>query len=52
MYKLHILRLQLEIAQENDYDLVQPSIKGEISRIERELTEGRGFELPHDESGG
>jgi hypothetical protein len=51
MYKLRFLRLQLEIAQENGYDLMQPRIKSEISRVEGELAEGGGCEAPHDESG-
>ena len=52
IYKLHVLRLKLEIAQEKDYDLGQPGIKSEISRVERELVEGGDFEPPLDEGGG
>jgi hypothetical protein len=46
MYKLDILRLQLQIACENGYELVQPRLESEIGRVERELSEARGFKPP------
>jgi hypothetical protein len=36
--RLDILRLQLEIARENDYEFVQRSIEGQIARLERVLS--------------
>ena len=52
MYKLDILRLQLQIARENGYELVQPRLESQIGRVERELSEARGFELPYAEGEG
>jgi hypothetical protein len=39
IYKLDILRLQLEIAHKNDYEFVQRRIEGEIASVERVLSE-------------
>jgi len=44
--KLDFLRLELDIARENDYEFVQKHIKREMALVARELVEARDFEPP------
>jgi hypothetical protein len=47
--RLDLLRLELEVARENDYDFMQGRIEHEIDRIQRELVEGIDVETPEGE---
>jgi hypothetical protein len=47
--RLDFLRLELEVARENDYDFMQGRIEHEIDRIQRELVEGIDVETPEGE---
>lgn len=37
--RLHTLRMQLEIARENDYEFMQQRIEGEIASLERVMSD-------------
>ena len=47
--RLDLLRLELEVARENDYDFMQGRIEHEIDRIQRELVEVIDIETPEGE---
>ena len=48
--KLDFLRMQLDIARENEYEFMQKRIEREMALVSRELVEGRESKPPDAES--